>query len=99
MRLTAVRAMVRGWLLAVYRHRFRAGEVVSDYKAVAKDHALFVADLARFCCVFDSTYDADNPDTIKLNEGKRLVWLHFQAMAQVQLEDLPQIQRRTETDE
>lgn len=36
-----------------------------------------LADIAKFCCAFETTASASDRDTF-MNEGKRLVWLRIQ---------------------
>lgn len=51
---------------AAYQTTFRSGS-----------GADVLADIAKFCCAFDTTAAGSDRDTF-LNEGKRLVWLRIQ---------------------
>jgi hypothetical protein len=96
MSITPARLMARAWLASWWPFRSQARALAVEYAAAKDQFPLMVADLARFCCASDTTYDSENPHQSDVNQGKREAWLHFQEMAHLEPEDLRHLQERTE---
>lgn len=64
----------------------RAPLVAEEYLAVAKDNALFMADLAIFCNAATPVQGTNEFDR-GVEEGKRRVWLHISRMAAISADD------------
>jgi hypothetical protein len=76
--VVAVRPILH-WLRKQYGAVSAQKAVVADYKK-RMDAGKMLEDLARFCCVYDTTYDPRDPEAIKVNEGKRQVYIHIVEM-------------------
>lgn len=85
----------RGWLKSYWDKRDRARDLARQYQAMREECPLVLADLARFCCAFDSTFD-ENRDVTLLNTGKREAWLHIEAMQGLEPADLEHLREETE---
>lgn len=96
MSITPAKLVARAWLASWWPFRSQARALAVEYAAAKDQFPLMVADLARFCCAFETTFDADSKDVSLVNVGKREAWLHFQEMAHLEPEDLRHLQERTE---
>lgn len=97
MRLSGAIANARTWLAAWWPDRARARELARQYKAMQEAAPLAVADLLRFCLLFDD--HAGNTDAqSNQNIGKHQAGLHLMAMLNLEPEDLDHLRQETEDD-
>lgn len=94
--LTAARAFIQAWAASWWHTEAQVEAVALDYVAMAEAHPRAMADLSRFCCAHDSTFDAVSERQTLINEGKREVWLHIQAWADMTPADVAALKEETE---
>jgi hypothetical protein len=101
--ITAVAQFVRVHLATWWPGERKRMELVQQYKGLAANYPLVVADMARRGLAFDNTFDADNPRISDRNQGKREFWLETLALIGTSPEDLQSLllnlARETEDDD
>lgn len=94
--VTPERLTIRAWLASWWPWKSHAKSVALEYAQAKEKLPDMMADLARFCCAFD-TVAGDTAEQTMQNVGKHQVWIHIVEMANLQPEDIAHLQERTET--
>lgn len=99
--ITAAMAVIRAWGAAYWGGR-NASEVARQYRVAAevlrRDCPLVLADFARFCLAFDTTFDETSAQLSARNQGRREAWLFLKAAFDVGDDDLEAIKLAMEDD-
>lgn len=87
-------AHVRDWLAAWWPRRAR--EAKRQYAACAETSPLAIADMLRFCLVFDDVHAPGDDTLTHINIGKRQAGLHLKAMLELTDDDLAHLEKETQ---
>jgi hypothetical protein len=81
------------WLVNAWRGRRQPEQVAQAYRDTfaMPSSRIVLEDLACFCNVGNSTYVANDPTAMAVNEGQRLVFLHIAEMLALKATDFPSI--------
>lgn len=94
--ITEAQAVIRAWLSSYWPRKSRARELGRQYALLREECPHALADLMRFCLMYDTTFVAGDPELSQLNVGKREVALHIKNMVGLTDDDLAHLQEETE---
>lgn len=85
--------------LGAWWGRYKARDVLRQYAVIQENAPEALADLLRFCLVFDTTIDEQSPRRTDYNQGRREVGLYITQMLQLTDADLRVLENKTQATE